>query len=193
MSKKEIRTEGLAARRAIPYPRVKEMSKMVQQNLSGLSQYRSARRIASYVAREDEVHTVPILERALAEGKSVLVPKVDGATDSLLFFEIKSAKELSDGYFGILEPAKGEAPVPLSTTELVLVPLVAWDTRGYRVGYGGGYFDKALSERGKSAAVGLAFESQAVPRIPESPSDVRLDMLVTEARVLKFSPMQVNR
>lgn len=193
MSKKEIRAEKLAGRRAIPYSRVKRMSRMVQQNLQDLSQYKSARRIASYVSKEDEVHTVPIIERALSEGKSVLVPKVDAATNTLLFFEIKGARELSDGYFGILEPAKEESSVPLETSDIVLVPLVAWDARGHRIGYGGGFFDRALSGRGKSLAVGLGFESQSVPRIPESSSDARLDMIVTEARVLRFSPMQVSR
>lgn len=186
MSKKELRSEGLQARRAIPYSRVKEMSGMVRENLTRRREYREARRMASYVAKEDEVHTVPIIEQALSEGKSVAVPVVDAATNGLLFFRIKTVHELADGYWGIMEPGRTDSPVPLSETDLVLVPLIAWDRRGYRVGYGGGYFDRALSDRGASLAVGLAFESQAVPHIPETPSDVRLDMLVTERRVLSF-------
>ena len=75
----------------------------------------------------------------------------------------------------------------LSETDLVLVPLVAWDDRGHRIGYGRGYFDRALAMRGPSLAIGLALESQHVPTIPEVPSDVSMDMVVTEKRVLRFA------
>jgi len=192
MNKEQLRAVGLAARRAIPRSRVKEMSAMVQENLWGLGDFVSARRIASYVAKEDEVQTVPIIERALAEAKSVAVPKVDTETGALLFFEIKGIHELSRGYSGILEPRGADRPVKLSGTDVVLVPVVVWDARGHRIGHGAGQFDRALAQRGNSIAIGLAFESQSVARIPDGPSDVKLDVLVTEKRVLKFSGIEVS-
>ncbi len=192
MSKAELRAEGLAARRAIPHSRVQEMSATIQKRLTDLAEFRRAGRIASYVAREDEVQTVPIIEQALSENKSVVVPKVDTATGGLLFFEISGVNELSRGHFGILEPRGVGKPVPLSETGVVLVPVVAWDERGHRIGHGRGYFDRALGERGDSVAVGLAFESQGVARIPETASDVKLDMLVTERRVLRFDGIKVS-
>lgn len=192
MSKTELRAMGLASRRAIPPPRVKELSTVIQENLSRLGDFRAARRIASYVSKEDEVQTGAIIEAALAEGKSVAVPKVDTATDELLFFEIENLRDLSPGHFGILEPQGVGRPLRLDETDAILVPLVAWDGRGYRIGYGGGYFDRALAQRGASVAIGLAFESQGVPRIPESPTDVKLDVLVTEKRVLRFGGIEVS-
>jgi 5-formyltetrahydrofolate cyclo-ligase len=123
----------------------------------------------------------------LAEGKRVAVPLVDDPSHSLLFFEIHGLDELSPGRFGVLEPGRGSEQMTLSETDLVLVPLVAWDDRGHRIGYGRGYFDRALAMRGPSLAIGLALESQHVQTIPEVPSDVSMDMVVTEKRVLRFA------
>jgi len=186
VSKKELRQSALQSRRAIPSTRITELSWRVEENLVAQKEFRDARCIASYVAKEDEVQTAPILERALSEGKVVVVPVVDKTSDELLFFEIHNVRELSPGRFGVREPKRTGATVPLLETDLVLVPLLAWDGRGHRVGYGKGYFDRALAARGSSTAIGLAFESQAVPHVPEGRTDVQLDMVVTEKQVLRF-------
>ncbi|MDA4136531.1 MAG: 5-formyltetrahydrofolate cyclo-ligase [Thaumarchaeota archaeon] len=186
MNKKELRQSALQSRRAMPSTRITELSWRVEENLVGQKEFRDARRVASYVAKEDEVQTAPILERALSEGKVVVVPVVDRQSDELLFFEIRNVRELSPGKFGVREPKRNGSPVPLSETDVVLVPLLAWDGRGHRVGYGKGYFDRALATRGSSRAIGLAFESQAVTQVPEEVTDVQLDMVVTEKQVLRF-------
>ena len=95
--------------------------------------------------------------------------------------------ELEPGDFGVLEPKEGLPAVPLSETQVVIVPVVAWDDRGYRLGYGKGYFDTELPSRGRSVAIGLAMESQRIDRVPESDTDVPLDMIVTEKRIMRFS------
>jgi len=187
MSKSQIRTEGLLSRRAIPHLRLVRESQLVEENLVSQREYQEARVVASYLSTEDEVQTVGIIRRMLAEGKKVTAPLVDAPTGTLAFLEIHGLGELSPGHFGILEPRRGTPPVPLSESDLVLVPLVAWDVRGYRIGYGKGYFDRALAARGRSLSVGLALESQRVPRVPEGPTDVPLDMVVTEKRVLRFT------
>jgi 5-formyltetrahydrofolate cyclo-ligase len=186
VNKKELRQGALQSRRAIPTTRIIELSWRVEENLVAQKEFREATRIASYVAKEDEVQTASILERALSEGKAVVVPLVDKSSDELLFFEIHNVRELSPGMFGIREPKRNGAPVPLRETDVVLVPLLAWDERGHRVGYGKGYFDRALAARGSSRAIGLAFESQAVSHVPEGQTDVQLDMVVTEKQVLRF-------
>jgi len=186
LSKNEIRQTYLQARRAMPRELIVEKSRRVEENLVAQKEYLEAKSVAGYVAREDEVQTVPILERVIAGGKKMVVPRVDPVSDQLQFFEIRGTRELAPGRFGILEPKGTGAPVPLDETDIVLVPLIAWDGRGYRVGYGKGYFDRALSTRGSSAAIGLAFESQAVPRVPDSGSDVPLNLVVTENRVVRF-------
>jgi 5-formyltetrahydrofolate cyclo-ligase len=187
MSKEELRAEALYSRRKISISQLARESLLVQENLAAQDQYRRAKLVVCYVSRDYEVQTTGIITRMLAEGKRVAVPLVDDSSHSLLFFEIHGLDELSPGRFGVLEPGRGSEPVTLGEADLVLVPLVAWDDRGHRIGYGRGYFDRALAMRGASLAVGLALESQLVPVIPEVPSDVSMDMIVTEKRVLRFA------
>lgn len=184
--KAQLRRAALASRRAIPAEQIGRLSEMVEKNLSGLTEYRDARTIASYVAMSDEVQTMPILRGVLAQGKALAAPVVDATSGRLLFVRVRALDELTPGYKGCLEPSPLGEPIRLSEVDLALVPLVAWDPRGYRLGYGRGYFDRALADRGGCLAVGLGFESQRVPRIPETAADVKLDALVTEERVVWF-------
>ena len=187
MSKSELRTQGIRARRAIPGAALERDSALVERNLTGERVYVDAAWIASYVSKADEVQTDGLIRRMIAEGKRVAVPRVDAGSGSLVFHEIRGLDGLAPGAHGIREPPAGSPAVALAATDITLVPLVSWDDRGHRVGSGMGYFDRALAQRGRSVAVGLALESQRVPRIPEGPGDVPLDMLVTERRVLRFS------
>jgi 5-formyltetrahydrofolate cyclo-ligase len=186
MTKSQLRAEAIAARRAIPHALLIQESRLVEENLASLDEYRGARLVASYVSKPDEVRTDEIIRRIFSEGRRVAVPLINLPSEALVFLEIHGLGDLSLGHFGILEPGRDATPVPLNQTDLVLVPLVAWDDRGHRIGYGKGYFDRALAERGRSFAIGLALESQRIQMVPESPSDVRLDIVVTERRVLRF-------
>ncbi len=192
MSKDELRAEALHSRRKISLSQLTRESLLVRENLAALGEYRDARLVVCYVSRDYEVQTPELIRRMLADGKRVAVPLVDDSSRSLIFFEIGGLEELSPGRFGILEPSRDSVAVALEESNLVLVPLVAWDDRGHRIGYGRGYFDRALAERGPSVAVGLALESQRVPAIPDVPSDVPLDLVVTESRVLRFARRPVG-
>lgn len=186
MSKSELRQSALDARRGVSRERLSAMSKLVERNLAAQTEFRDAKIVASYVSKDYEIQTFSIIQGLLARGSRVIVPLVDTPSSSLLFFEIHSLDELAPGRFGIPEPTDRGEPVSLTESDLLLVPLLAWDDRGHRIGYGRGYFDKALATRGPSMAVGLALESQRVDRIPESSSDLPLDMIVTEEKVLRF-------
>jgi len=192
MSKDELRAEALHSRRKISLPQLTRESQLVQENLAALDEYRDARIVVCYVSRDYEVQTPGVIRRMLADGKRVAVPLIDDSSRSLIFFGINGLEELSPGRFGILEPSRNSEPVALEESDLVLVPLVAWDDRGHRIGYGRGYFDRALAVRGPSVAVGLALESQRVPAVPDGPSDVPLDLIVTESRVLRFERRRVG-
>jgi 5-formyltetrahydrofolate cyclo-ligase len=158
----------------------------VQQKVVSLPEFSSARTIAGYVAKQDEVQTDQILRMALSMGKRVLVPKTNSSTVSLSFHRIGDLGDLRPGTFGILEPAADAPQVPISQSDLVLIPVVAWDGEGHRVGYGKGYFDRELKSKGKAPGIGLAFESQRQEVIPPELTDVPLDMIVTEERVIRF-------
>lgn len=186
MSKREVREEALRARRSLTPDEVLLLSAKVQQNLASLPEFGAAKIIASYVAKRDEVQTAGILRQALAAGKKVIVPRSDLSSVSLRFHEIHALDELRPGTFGIPEPSAGSPVVPLGESDIILVPLVAWDLRGHRVGYGKGYFDRGLKSRGNALCVGLAFEIQVQDSVPSTPTDVPMDVIATDMRILRF-------
>ncbi len=185
--KQGIRAAALRKRRSIAQGELAELSTLVESNLRSLREYRDARLLVSYCAKEDEVQTRHIIERALGEGKRVAVVVTDVSSKTLSFSEIDSFEDdLAPGAFGILEPKKGHLrPISIREADLVLVPLVAWDEKGHRLGYGAGYFDRALAGAKRVTKVGLALESQRLPNIPASRHDVPLDVVVTEKRVVR--------
>jgi 5-formyltetrahydrofolate cyclo-ligase len=185
LSKSELRQSALKARESLPGPEVASLSERVARRLMDLPEFAGAATVASYVAKRDEVQTSRIIQSALASGKRVIVPRSVPSSTELVFAEVKSLSELSVGRFGILEPPSNAPPVPLSTSDVVLVPVVAWDEEGNRLGHGKGYFDRALVGSGVSRKVGLAFEAQRVERVPHSATDVPLDIVVTESRALR--------
>ena len=185
--KQELRAAALRKRRSIDREELAELSSRVEANLLSLKEYKDAALLISYCAKDDEVQTRPIIERALADGKRVAVIVTDVASKTLSFSEIKSFEDdLAPGTFRILEPKPGRIrPVSISQADVVLVPLVAWDERGHRLGYGAGYFDRALAGARRITKVGLALESQRLAQIPESRHDVPLDVIVTEKRIVR--------
>jgi 5-formyltetrahydrofolate cyclo-ligase len=185
--KQELRAQALRRRRSIDPQELAMLSSRVGANLLTVKEYNSATLVISYCAMDDEVQTRPIIERALADGKRVAVIVTDVPSKTLSFSEIKSFEDdLAPGTFGIREPKPGQIrPVTIAQADIVLVPLVAWDEKGHRLGYGAGYFDRALAVATRITKVGLALESQRLPQIPESRHDVPLDIIVTERRVLR--------
>lgn len=182
-----MRAKALAVRRSLGAATIGELSVAVQKRAIALDLYQESGTIASYVATPDEVQTSLLIQTSLAGGKRVLVPFTDRRSKTLIFSHITDISSLRPGSYGILEPRdESVRPVPLSEADLVFVPVVAWDDRGNRLGHGEGYFDRALSKRGKATAVGLAFEAQRVTAIPSMASDVALDTVVTDKRVLQF-------
>ncbi len=187
MSKTEIRQSALKARRSLPKQNVHALSEEVKEKVVSLPAFARAKVVACYVSKDDEVQTMSIIQTALSKGKRVIVPRVDPASADLQFKEIRSLAELSPGHFHIMEPAPHSEELPISSADLVLVPVIAWDEEGHRVGYGKGYYDRALKSREGAVAVGLAFESQRFDAVPQGPTDASLDMVVTERRVLKLA------
>jgi 5-formyltetrahydrofolate cyclo-ligase len=185
--KNELRVAALRKRRSIGSEELGAMSSLVEANLLSLKEYKAARLLISYCAKEDEVQTRPIIEKALEQGKRVAVVVADVPSKTLSFSEITSfEEELAPGAFGILEPKPGRLrPISIAQADLILVPLVAWDEKGHRLGYGAGYFDRALAGAKTIKKVGLALESQRLALIPESRHDVPLDIVVTEKRVVR--------
>jgi 5-formyltetrahydrofolate cyclo-ligase len=186
LSKEELRRRALALVRSLGPEELRSLSERVKRNLLTVKEFQNSKVIACYVAKSDEVQTESILRAALKQKVRVLVPLTDTKNRRLIFSELHDFSELAQGTFGILEP-KPEflRPAPLEEADVVLVPLVAWDERGFRIGHGKGYFDGALAPLKRPAMIGLAFEIQRVDMVPERPYDISLQIIVTESRVLR--------
>lgn len=147
------------------------------------------RTVSGYVAVRGEIDPAGILEAARAAGAVVVLPRVVSERPRLRFHRAEPGAPLRPGPFGLLEPAPDSPEVSLEGIDVVIVPGLAFDAGGRRVGYGGGYYDEAgrrLRAAGRGAIlVGLAFDFQIVDRCPSGEGDVALDMVVTDARVLR--------
>jgi len=152
-----------------------------------LPSFNSARCILLYASKGGEVHTDGIIRSALSLGKKVALPVTMKEGHVLELYEIKSIEELSEGAFGILEPARNqERRVQPEEVELVVVPGVSFDRRGHRIGYGMGYYDSLL-KKVNGCKVGLAYDMQIVEHVPDEPHDVAVDMVVTQSEIIRCS------
>jgi 5-formyltetrahydrofolate cyclo-ligase len=184
-TKAGIRHRLIAARRAIEPPQREAWTASITTRLEALQAWRDARVIHAYVgALDGEVGTRAIVERALAEGRTVACPRVRREPPGLASYAIRSLDDLVAGPRGLWEPDpdRGEA-VPDSALDLVLVPGIAFDRRGWRIGFGAGYYDRFLA--GVAAAtVGLAFSLQILDKLPVEPHDVPVDWIMTEGETI---------
>jgi len=157
-------------------------SREIEERLFSLSEFKSARVILFFASFRSEVDTGPMIRRALAFGKRVVLPKVKGT--ELVLYEISDLdKDVSPGTWGIPEPHEPR-PVMLEEIDLIIVPGAAYDEQGNRAGYGAGFYDKLLPTF-KKVTVALAFEFQIVPNVPTEMHDIPIKKIVTERRVIE--------
>ncbi len=180
--KKALKQKALEERDRHPEEHRHSKSCTIASNLYSLPEFKSAHAILFYVSIGSEVKTHEMIGHALNQGKRVCVPVTDKEQHEIAPCEIRSFEELSKGAFGIPEPIE-KKPVPLSQIDLVIVPGVAFDEQGNRLGYGMGYYDKLLMKL-RAPAIALSFELQLLPSIPTESHDVRVSKIVTEKRVI---------
>ena len=158
----------------------------IQRRVVLLPAFEQAEVVALYSPILNEVFTEEIFHEALHRGKTIAYPRVVG--ERLDFVSVTSPAELSPGAFGVLEPT-GTMLLPSHALDLVLVPGVAFDVLGNRLGYGKGFYDRVLFGTGRPAlSVGLCFELQLIERLPVEEHDACLDLLITEERDYSFTP-----
>jgi 5-formyltetrahydrofolate cyclo-ligase len=144
--------------------------------------------VAGYAAFRGELDPAGALADVAARGGAVVLPRVSEATPRLRFRRVEPGTSLEPGRWGILEPGNISAEVGLCDVDLVIVPGLAWDATGNRVGYGGGYYDEALGAArasGRAVAIGFCYDFQVVDKCPAGEGDVPVDLVVTDARVLR--------
>lgn len=166
---------------------------MIRNRLFKERAWIESRYIALTLSVGREVETAAIISRAWAEDKAVAVPKCNPANKTLTFYRIKSFRELEFGFYGLLEPKPSETSVvPDLALDLAVVPGVVFDRNGYRIGYGGGYYDRFLAHyHGKT--ISLLLEAQLAESVPVESHDQRIELLITEQRTLKTkTPFPLN-
>lgn len=141
--------------------------------------------IMAYAPKEPEADTMLFIEQLIAAGKTVVLPIIERETHTLRLSVIEDTKNLECSTFNVPEPISAEIPISGSSVECVVLPMVGFDRRGNRLGYGAGYYDRFLAENQQVKKIGAAFSSQEAERVPSDVFDVRMEEIVTEDEIIR--------
>ncbi|MBI5287248.1 MAG: 5-formyltetrahydrofolate cyclo-ligase [Deltaproteobacteria bacterium] len=180
-----MRGSLLKTRLRLSFGEVYEKSLDIERRFINMQDYKRAMGIALYASFKNEVLTDEIFLDAVEEGKQVFYPTVIKDRKGLGFVKVNGRDDLMTGSYDILEPG-GKGVMDRPPVNLVVVPGVAFDMMGNRLGYGKGYYDRALvGLKGQAGFIALAFDFQIVESIPTQPHDVRVGWIITEKRTIK--------
>ena len=165
-----------------------EKVQRLNEHLSELRVLRQARNIAAYLASPEEASVTPFMEIAWQRSQAVFLPWIDEQPRKMVFRRYQPDNVLVKNRFGLLEPDTQNDAASAHELDCVLVPLVAFDDAGTRLGMGGGYYDSFFAEaKGRPVLIGIAFsEQRATEPLPKAAWDVALDMVVTDAGITQF-------
>ena len=175
MNKHELRTMIRSQKRAMTKEMIDEKSRVLGVLFADTQLYKNARSVYGYLPYNQEVRTVPMLEQAIRDGKRVAVPKVFG--DEMKFLWLEDLNRVAKGYSGIPEPID-DGPVADDPTALVLMPGLAFDRDGHRIGYGGGFYDKFLAAEPDHPTVALCYDFQVLDHLETEEFDIPVDMVL---------------
>lgn len=190
MTKGDLRREILKKRSEVAESEIEALSRIIMKKAAGLYLSYSIKLIMCYMDFKNEVKTGDFIRECLALGKRIALPRVEKGSDgrkNIVPYEIKDIRrDVTPGTYGILEPNPEIAkPVKPADIDLVIVPGVVFDEKKFRIGYGGGYYDRFLSEvRPDCVKLAPAFELQIVDEIPREGHDIPMDVIVTEKRLI---------
>ncbi len=183
--KREIRKRIMALRNAMPLEAIAAKSSAIVRRLTELREIRESSTLMVYLSFGSEVVTDGLIDWGWEAGKRIVVPFCHPESREMTPCLLGGFAELETGHYGIREP-KADSLRVVSPGEIdaVLVPAVAFDRQGYRVGYGGGYYDRFLPKVPRAAKIGAVFACQIVPEVPRDRYDVQADRVVTEEGIL---------
>ena len=184
--KAALRKEILARRDSIPVVVRKLKDRAIAELLFSLSEIQQSRTVFFFASFKSEVDTFSMIRRSLEEGKQVALPRVEGA--DLGLYLIKSLDELAPGYMQIPEPTvlTDDRKVSIHDVDAAIVPGVAFDRSGNRIGYGGGFYDRLLAGLEKPVpVVAPAFEEQVIDSVPADPHDKKVSIIVTDRQEIR--------
>ena len=175
MDKKALRASIRAQKRAMTEEEIISRSQALEKLFLQSELYKNAKTVYGYLPYNQEVRTVPMLEQALRDGKQVAVPKIFG--DEMEFIYLTDLDQVEKGYSGIPEPI-ADGPIADDETALVLMPGLAFDSQGHRIGYGGGFYDKFLAREPNHPTLALCYEFQLLPQLQTEEHDFPVDCVL---------------
>jgi 5-formyltetrahydrofolate cyclo-ligase len=185
--KARARRALLAERDGIPAEVRAAKGRLITAAIAGLPELVRARRVLAFASFRSEFDTTALMRECLAAGRTILLPVVERASNSLALYLVEGLHELTPGYMGIPEPLHlpESRRRRITDADVAIVPGAGYDPDGHRIGYGGGYYDRLLSGRRDGCTlIAPAFEEQLRPGVPFEPHDIRVDIIVTDRRTI---------
>ena len=185
-AKRALRREVIARRDAVPERQRAAASIAIAERVAAMAETADAGSAMVFWSFGSEVDTAPLLERWGTEGKTIALPRIEGS--NIVPVTFVPGDPIAETSFGAMEPAGGRMLEP-AELDLVIVPGVAFDRSGSRLGYGAGYYDRLLPRTREGVlAIAIAFALQVVPEVPTGGTDRRVDAIITEAEVIRCGP-----
>lgn len=190
-----IREKLLNRRLKLSQKEVENLSKKIIKKLKTEKEYKKAKTILLYHPIKNEVDTIPLFSDSFKESlkkpsknspkKIFALPRICPKTNHIHLHQITDLHTLKTGKFNIKEPTKLHKQIPRKKIDLVIVPGIAFDKKGYRIGFGKGYFDKLLKTL-SAHKIALAYDFQIIENVPAESHDKKVEMIVTEKRIIKI-------
>lgn len=172
--KKDLRCMIRQKKQSMPAEEIERRSVILCRRVLDSESYRNAGTIYGYLPFNQEVRTLPLLQQALLDGKRVALPKCYGR--QMRFIYTDDLSRIQPSAFGAPEPV-ADSPVADDPTALVLVPGLAFDAAGHRMGYGGGFYDRFLSREPNHPTIALCYDFQLLPQLKTEPHDISIDTI----------------
>lgn len=183
--KEIVRMQNLSKRNSLSKQEVKKKSLLIEENLLRLPEFEKAESAMFYYGIDNEVETQNLIEKALQAGKKVFLPVTDFAKRKITPTEISSLESLQKTKKGLLEPKSGKE-AKATDLDIIIVPGIAFDRQGSRIGTGRGFYDNLLRRVStKIPLVGLCFEENLEESLPHESHDVKMDIVVTDKAVVR--------
>lgn len=180
MDKKQLRKDVIATINQMPTSEYEQSSLAIADRLLKEPSIINGKTIAITISRKTEVDTENIIERLWALGKTVVVPKCHPADRSMTFHKIENFEQLEIVYMDLKEPIESQTEyIEANEIDIIIVPGVVYDRKGYRIGYGGGYYDRFLTQH-TGVRISLAFQCQLIDCVPKESHDVPVHLIITE-------------
>ncbi len=180
--KNRIRKELLEKRNKLSVYELLKKSNEIISKLVSLEEFKKAEKLLCYISFDNEVYTHGLIKEYVGK-KKIAVPVVRG--NELILSYINDWNDLSTGAYGILEPREIKIALP-EDIQVAIIPGIAFDKKGYRIGYGKGYFDRLLPKM-NALKIALAFDFQLLDELPREKHDVKMDMIITDKRILRLN------